>query len=85
MPFSIMSSCLRFLVEKKEEFGELSVADKSENDRIRGHVMYRMYAVWCSHNHERVKSQAKFGREIKPHVEKMKSNGVVYFLSTIEV
>ena len=50
-----------------------------KGDRIQSRDLYASYILWCKENHETVKTNTIFGREIKKLYKHAKSNGSIYY------
>jgi hypothetical protein len=57
----------------------LSFSLDGEDSEIKGAEFYNMFLAWCAKNGEKSDSNTKFGRDIKNHIKKRKSNGVMLY------
>ena len=77
------SSSIKFLTNLKQDIEDGIYQGKLE---VQANVLFELYRNYCEKNNEHFTSHTKFGSNIKDKIEKKrKSQGFVYYLSTIKI
>jgi hypothetical protein len=94
MSINAIPTSIKFLNDLHESYEEMNIGgnnnipewlkiirhNMNEDNMISSSHLYESYNTWCSFSNERKMTKNKFGRDIKPKIESIRSNGTKYIL-----